>query len=118
MQRINAGRILAEVETRDVAVTVGLRRALRLELGRFAGQFPDLQGRLQVRLFAAAKGGSAPCRGCLLVARLGRARRAAVASSVDTDLHRAVRAAFAGLVRAARRTLGLARVAHRARNPI
>lgn len=117
MHRINAGRMLAEVETRDVAVTGGLRRALLLELGRFAGQFPELQGRLQVRLFAAATGRSAPCRGCLLFARLGHARRAAVASSIDTDLRRAVRAAFAGLVRAAQRALGLARSARRGRNP-
>jgi hypothetical protein len=111
MQRLTAGRIRAEVETRGVTLTAGLRRTLVVELEHFAGECPGVEGRLQVRLFAAPSGG-ALCRGCLLFARLGRARRAVVASGIDTDLRRAVRAAFRGLVRAARRASGLARVAN------
>jgi len=111
MHRFKAGLIRAEVETRGVSLTAGLRRALQAELERFVAEFPGVGGCLQVRLFCAAAGG-APCRGCLVFARLGRARRAVVASGIDCDLRRAVRAAFAGLVRAARRASGLGRVAH------
>lgn len=109
MHRLTAGWIRAEVETRGVTVSSGLRRVVALELERFAGEFPGMEGRLQVRLFATASGG-ALCRGCLLFARLGRAHRAVVGSGIDTDLRRAVRAAFRGLDRAARRASGLARI--------
>jgi hypothetical protein len=110
MYSLDAGRMRAEVEGRGVTVTAGLRRVLLAELGRFVGEFPGVEGHLQVRLFAAVPG-SAPCRGCLLFARLGRARRMVVASGIDSNLRRAVRAAFTGLGRAARRASGLARVA-------
>lgn len=102
MKWLAAGDLRARVETRGVAFTAGLRRVLATEMRRFRAEHPATRGRLEVRLFAFASS-DGPCRGCLLFARLGGARRSVVASGIDCDARRAIRAAFRSLGQAARR---------------
>ena len=108
MKWLVAGNLRARVETRGVAFTAGLRRVLATEMQRFRAEHAATRGRLEVRLFAFVSS-HGPCRGCLLFARLEGARRSVVASGIDSDARRAIRAAFGSLGQAARRASELTR---------
>jgi hypothetical protein len=97
-----------QLQARGVPLDQRLRRAVHREILGFAEQFPGIPVGLQVRLFAAPGGPTGPGCGCLLQARVGRARLTAVASGIDPDAARAVRSAFYRLAGAARGVLSSA----------
>jgi ribosome-associated translation inhibitor RaiA len=79
-----------------------LLSAVKTEAAAYAAQFTDVNATFQVRLFDvnAARGGID--KGCLVSVRLGRGRKIIVASELDSDLYRAIPAAFNKLSRATR----------------
>ena len=83
-----------DIQARGFNLTPALAAAVRREACELNGLLGDSAVRLQVRLFDvnSVKGGID--KGCLVAARTGRPRRISVASSVDTDLYRAISAAF------------------------
>lgn len=92
-----SAHLRAEVKARGFAPSTRLRRNLRREMRRFAAQFPDLDGGLQVRLFHVPADPASAGYGCLVHATLGPAGRAVIASGIDAAPERAMREAFARL---------------------
>lgn len=89
-----------DIQARGFNLTPALAAAVRREACELNGLLGDYPVRLQVRIFDvnSVKGGVD--KGCLVAARIRRLRRIFVATSVDTDLYRAISAAFDKLLRA------------------
>lgn len=109
-----------DLQSRGFALTEALAAAIRREARRYAESFPGLTPQLQVRVFDINGERGGLDKGCLVKARAGRS--IVVASDLDSDLYRAIPAAFARLARATRSQLdrrrGLRRVPPRALRPI
>ena len=94
-----------QIQARGLVLGPRQRLAAHREARYFAAQFPGLGAILQVRLFSVPGGPARPECGCLLHARVGRARLAVIATGIDSDLARAMRSAFLELVRGTRAAL-------------
>ena len=89
-----------DLQARGFTLTPALAAAARREAGTLARLAGDRLLRLQVRLFDVNGSKGGVDKGCLVAARVGRLRRITVASSIDSDLYRAIPAAFEKLRRA------------------
>jgi putative sigma-54 modulation protein len=95
-----------DVQSRGFSLTKALQTAVEGEARDYAIRSPNSLAGLRVRLFDTngPRGGSDKV--CLLEARLRKRRRSIVASHVDSDLYRAIAAAFAKLERGTRSLFG------------
>lgn len=100
-----------DIQARGFTLTEGLLAAVRRESSQFSG-LEDAQ-RLQVRLFDVNGTRGGIDKGCLVTLHLTGDKRALVATDLDSDLYRAIPAAFDKLRRAldaaVRRTRSLRR---------
>lgn len=95
-----------DICARGFSLTEGLRSAVEREAEELQSGFPRGFGSIKVRLFdinGSSRGGTD--KGCLIHARLRGSRASLVATAVDTDLYRAINAAFVKLLRGARGAL-------------
>ena len=95
-----------DVQSRGFSLTPALRAAVTNEARDFAARFPKLPTVLQVRLFDVNGPRGGADKGCLVLARVGRGARVVVATEVDSDLYRAIAAAFVKLERGTDAALG------------
>lgn len=95
-----------DVQSRGFTLTPSLRAAVTEEARDFAARFPKLPTVLQVRLFDVNGPRGGPDKGCLVHARVGRGARVVVATEIDSDLYRAIAAAFEKLERGTQAALG------------
>lgn len=109
-----------DVQARGFALTEAMQAAIRRE----TNQIIDVCGahRLQVRLFDVNGSRGGIDKGCLVTLHLSRQKRVIVATELDSDLYRAIPAAFnklrGALGAALRRTRSLRRrVAHATPGP-
>ena len=100
-----SAHLRAEVKARGFVLSTRLRSGLRSELRRFAAQFPNLDGGLQIRLFRVSADPASAGSGCLVHATLGPAGRVVIATGIDAVPERALREAFARLSLATLTTL-------------
>lgn len=91
-----------DIQARGFSLTEFLLAAVEERAQNFRTAFPNLNPHIQVRLFDVNGTRGGVDKGCLLHARLGRGRRSVVVSDVDSDLYRAIGAAFVRLDRATR----------------
>jgi ribosome-associated translation inhibitor RaiA len=95
-----------DVQSRGFTLTPALRAAITHEARDFAARFPKLPTVLQVRLFDVNGPRGGADKGCLVHARVGRGARVVVATEIDSDLYRAIAAAFVKLERGTETALG------------
>lgn len=93
-----------DLQSRGFALTEALATAIHREARRYAAAFPGLAPQLQVRVFDINGQRGGLDKGCLIRAKAGRA--VVVASDLDSDLYRAITAAFTRLARATRSQRG------------
>ena len=91
-----------DIQARGFSLTEFLLSAVEERAEHFRAAFPHLNPQIQVRLFDVNGDRGGVDKGCLLHVRLGLGRRSVVVSDVDSDLYRAIGAAFVRLDRAAR----------------
>jgi ribosome-associated translation inhibitor RaiA len=103
-----------EVQSRGFSLTPSLRAAVDHEARDFAERFPNLTATLKVRLFDVNGRRGGVDKGCLVHARVGQGRMNVVASDLDSDLYRAISAAFVKLERGTRTVLGRGRATRHA----
>jgi ribosome-associated translation inhibitor RaiA len=106
-----------DIQARQLVLTTTLTDAVRREAHALGSRLGPRHLRLQVRLFDVNGTRGGLDKGCLVAARAGRGRRMLVASSLDTDLYRAIREAFDKLNRGVRGTIGRARTLRRKETP-
>lgn len=94
-----------DIQARQFTLTEALRSTVEAEARQYEADFADRLHSLNVRLFDVngLKGGVD--KGCLLFARIGRGQATVVASGIDSDLYRAIGAAFTRLSRGTRQSL-------------
>lgn len=97
-----------DVQSRGFSLTPTLLAAVDDGIKGFSERFPKLTTSLQVRLFDVSGPPGGADKGCLVHARIGRGGRVVVASELDSDLHRAIAAAFEKLERGAQTALSRA----------
>ena len=95
-----------DIQARGFSLSESLLAAVEERCEDFRAAFPQLQPQIQVRLFDVNGDRGGIDKGCLLHTRLGVGRRSVVVSDVDSDLYRAIGAAFVRLDRATRTQLG------------
>lgn len=90
-----------DLHARGFTLTPALAAAVNREAFALSALLGNRAVWFQVRLFDvnSIKGGID--KGCLVAVRIGRLRRISVATSIDSDLYRAIPAAFEKLQRAA-----------------
>lgn len=91
-----------DVQARGFALTEAIHSAIRRETAQLAAV--DSAHRLQVRLFDVNGTRGGIDKGCLVTLHLSREKRVIVATDLDSDIYRAIPAAFNKL----RRALGAA----------
>jgi putative sigma-54 modulation protein len=94
-----------DVQARGFSLTPALRSSVEHEAQDYAERFRDVPTTVQVRLFDVNGRRGGLDKGCLVSARIGRGRRVVVATDLDSDLYRAIPAAFAKLDRGTRSIL-------------
>jgi ribosome-associated translation inhibitor RaiA len=94
-----------DIQARGFSLTQALLETVEQRAEGYRTAFPELEPRIQVRLFDVNGSRGGIDKGCLLHARIGGGHNAVVASDVDSDLYHAINAAFARLDRATRTTL-------------
>jgi putative sigma-54 modulation protein len=94
-----------DIQARGFSLTESLLDAVERRAEDFRLAFPDLSPQIQVRLFDVNGDRGGIDKGCLLHARIGQGGRAVVASELDSDMYRAIQAAFTRLDKATRTTL-------------
>jgi ribosome-associated translation inhibitor RaiA len=94
-----------DIQARQFSLTEALRNTVEAEARQYEADFADRLHSLNVRLFDVngTKGGID--KGCLLFARIGRGQATVVASGIDSDMYRAIAAAFSRLARGTRHSL-------------
>jgi ribosome-associated translation inhibitor RaiA len=102
-----------DVQARGFALTAALRCAVEHEAQEYAERFPEVPTGIQVRLFDVNGRRGGLDKGCLVAARVG-CGRIVVATDLDSDLYRAIPAAFAKLDRGTRSILGRRQACRRA----
>ncbi len=101
------------LKSRGFTLTPALCAAVDAGAQNFAARFPSLDARLEVRLFDVNGRRGGIDKGCLLHARIGRNRTSIVVSDLDTNLYRAIAAAFQKLQRGTRAAFDRNRAARR-----
>jgi ribosome-associated translation inhibitor RaiA len=94
------------IQSRGFSLTAAMRAAVYSEAHDFALRFPKLTANLEVRLFDVNGRRGGIHRGCLVHVRVGQGRMGVVASDLDTNLYRAITAAFEKLERGTQTVLG------------
>ena len=102
-----------DLQARGFSLTDALRSAVEREVYEYAAQFSQRPRRLQVRLFDVNGTHGGLDKGCLAYAQMGGGRTVLVATDIDSDMYRAIPAAFAKLARATRAALGRRRAQRR-----
>lgn len=107
-----------DIQARSFSLTDSLRAAVENEARQYQAEFPDRLHSLNVRLFDinGVRGGLD--KGCLVFARIGSRRATVVATDIDSDLYRAITAAFVRLNRGTRHSLNRNRRLRRTRLPV
>lgn len=98
-----------DLQARSFPLTEALRQAVETEARRFETQFAERPQALSVRLFDVNGLKHGIDKGCLVSARVGSRRSTVVATGMDSDLYRAITAAFVRLTRATRQSLNRSR---------
>ncbi len=94
-----------DIQARSFSLTDSLRHAVESEARQYQHDFPEKLHSLSVRLFDVNGVRGGLDKGCLVFARIGRGQATVVASGIDSDLYRAITAAFARLSRGTRHSL-------------
>lgn len=102
-----------DVQARGFSLTEALRSAVEREVYDYAAQFSNRPRSLQVRLFDVNGTRGGLDKGCLAYAKMGGGHTVVVATDIDSDMYRAIPAAFAKLARATRAALGRRRAKRR-----
>lgn len=104
-----------DLQARGFPLTEAIEAAIRRE----TAQLSDIDGaqRLQVRLFDVNGTRGGIDKGCLVTLHLSREKRVLVATELDSDLYRAIPAAFDKLRRALASAVRRTRVLRRRSSP-
>jgi ribosome-associated translation inhibitor RaiA len=94
-----------DLQARNFPLTDALRQAVEAEARRYHAEFAERPQALSVRLFDINGIRHGIDKGCLVSARVGSCRSTVVASGIDSDLYRAITAAFVRLTRGTRQSL-------------
>ncbi len=94
-----------DLQARNFPLTESLRHAVETEARRYHAEFAERPQALSVRLFDVNGIRHGIDKGCLVSARVGSCKSTVVASGIDSDLYRAIIAAFARLTRGTRQAL-------------
>lgn len=94
-----------DLQARNFPLTESLRHAVETEAHRYHAEFAERPQALSVRLFDVNGIRHGIDKGCLVSARVGSCKSTVVASGIDSDLYRAIIAAFARLTRGTRQAL-------------
>lgn len=94
-----------DIQARNFTLTEALRHAVETEVRRYQADFGARPNSINVRLFDVNGVRGGIDKGCLVFARMGRNQATVVASGIDSDLYRAIAAAFGRLTRGTRHTL-------------
>jgi len=105
-----------DVQSRGFSLSQALQNAVEGEAREYACRSPKSLASVRIRLFDTngPRGGSD--KACLVQARLWKRRKSIVARHVDSDLYRAIAAAFAKLERGTRSVLGARKARRRPAN--
>jgi putative sigma-54 modulation protein len=98
-----------DIQSRGLTLTPALRAAVDHEARSFADRFPKLTKSLEVRLFDVNGQRGGLDKGCIVLTRVGQGGLIVVASDLDSDLYRAIPAAFDKLERSTRKVLSRGR---------
>jgi ribosome-associated translation inhibitor RaiA len=98
-----------DIQARNFSLTEALRDAVEAEARRYHAEFAERPQALSVRLFDVNGIRHGIDKGCLVSARVGSFKSTVVASGIDSDLYRAITAAFARLTRGTRQSLNRSR---------
>lgn len=94
-----------DVQSRGFSLTPALLFAVEAEARSYERRFPKLTAKLRVRLFDVNGRRGGIDKGCLVEARVGRRGAVIVSSDLDSNLYRAIPAAFEKLERSTQTTL-------------
>lgn len=94
-----------DVQARGFTLTAALRSAVESEASSYERRFPHLNPSLHVRLFDVNGRRGGIDKGCLVEARVGHRGTVLVSSDLDSDLYRAIPAAFEKLERSTQAAL-------------
>jgi ribosome-associated translation inhibitor RaiA len=94
-----------DLQARNFPLTGALRHAVDTEARRYHSEFAWRPQALSVRLFDVNGIRHGIDKGCLISARVDSCKSTVVASGIDSDLYRAIAAAFVRLARGTRHTL-------------
>ena len=98
-----------DLQARNFPLTGALRHAVETEARRYHAEFAERPQALSVRLFDVNGIRHGIDKGCLVSARVGSCKSTVVASGIDSDLYRAITAAFVRLTRGTRQALNRSR---------
>jgi putative sigma-54 modulation protein len=98
-----------DLQARNFPLTESLRHAVEAEVRRYDAEFAERPHAVSVRLFDVNGTRHGIDKGCLLSARVGSCKSTVVASGIDSDLYRAITAAFVRLTRGTRQALNRSR---------
>jgi putative sigma-54 modulation protein len=104
-----------DIKARSFTLTEGLRRAVTAEALQYEEDFKTALHSLSVRLFDVNGIRGGIDKGCLVYARVGQRQATVVATGLDSDLYRAISAAFARLNRGTRHSMNRNRRLRRSR---
>ena len=104
-----------DIKARSFTLTEGLRHAVTAEALQYEEDFKATLHSLSVRLFDVNGIRGGIDKGCLLYARVGQRQATVVATGIDSDLYRAISAAFARLNRGTRHSVNRNRRLRRSR---
>ena len=98
-----------DVQSRGFSLSRALQTAGESEAREYAIRSPRAIAGVRIRLFDTNGPRGGNDKACLVQARLEQGHKSVVASHVDSDLYRAIAAAFAKLQRGTRSVLGARR---------
>src|SRR5256885_1190890 len=106
-----------DVQSRGFSLSRELQTAVESEAREYAIRSPRAVAGVRIRLSDTHGPRGGNDKACLVQARLEQGHKSVVASHVDSDLYRAIAAAFAKLQRGTRSVLGARRVRRRRSDP-
>jgi putative sigma-54 modulation protein len=98
-----------DLQARNFPLTEALRHAVETDARRYHSEFAERPQALSVRLFDVNGIRHGIDKGCLVSARVGSCKSTVVTSGIDSDLYRAITAAFVRLTRGTRQALNRSR---------
>lgn len=106
-----------DIQSRGFSLSQALQSAVEGEAHEYANRSPRAVAGVRVRLFDTNGPRAGSDKVCLVQAHLRKRRRSVIASHVDSDLYRAIAAAFAKLQRGTRAVLGVRKARRRLPGP-